>query len=266
MTIPKIIHQIYWDFYGDNKEIPGEWRKYHLTWKEKFPEPEYTHVLWDYDKSRDLIKENYNWFLETFDNYPKHIQRVDSVRYFIMYHYGGIYADLDCEVRKNFYKDLVPDKINLVGNPYSSNPRHSMNNLMGSNKGNKNWKKAFDVLNTRKNNFFTLSSTGPVVLIDAFKNKEDAHILPFEDFNPLKKREGLRYIETLFLKSYKERVKSWDTAKVVHHGSESWGKAEVKSFFKHYGIIIFLLLLLIGYILYRKFYLKEKFIFSKNYI
>ena len=71
---------------------------------------------------------------------------------------------------------------------------------------------------------FTLASTGPIVLIDAFKKEGDVHILPYDDFNPMKERKGLRYIETLFLKSYKDRVKSWDTAKVVHHGSESWGK------------------------------------------
>jgi mannosyltransferase OCH1-like enzyme len=43
--IPKIIHQIYWDFYGNDKEIPKKWKNYHNTWKKKFPEPEYKHFL-----------------------------------------------------------------------------------------------------------------------------------------------------------------------------------------------------------------------------
>tara|TARA_R110000851_G_scaffold12803_5_gene44139 strand:+ start:1101 stop:1886 length:786 start_codon:yes stop_codon:yes gene_type:complete len=261
MTIPKIIHQTW-----KNDTIPEEWIDYHSTWKKHFPEGEYEHKLWTDKDNENFIKENYKWFYKTFVSYPKGIQRADAIRYFILYHYGGIYADLDCEVRRNFYDDLVPGKINLAGNPYSSNPLHSMNNLMASDKRNNNWKKVFDVLISRKDNFFTLASTGPIVLIDAFKKEGDVHILPYDDFNPMKERKGLRYIETLFLKSYKDRVKSWDTAKVVHHGSESWGKDEVKSFFKHYGILVILLAILIGYVLYRKFYLKEKFIFSKNYI
>ena len=40
MTIPKIIHQIYWDFSEQNKPIPEKWKKFHQSWKDNFPEPE----------------------------------------------------------------------------------------------------------------------------------------------------------------------------------------------------------------------------------
>lgn len=51
--------------------------------------------LWTDQKSRDFIAKEYDWFLETFDQYPQPIQRADSIRYFILAHYGGIYIDLD---------------------------------------------------------------------------------------------------------------------------------------------------------------------------
>ena len=95
--IPKIIHQTW-----KNETIPDKWKTYHQSWKTHFPTLEYKHILWTDKDNREFIKENYNWFLETFDNYPKNIQRADAIRYFILYHYGGIYADLDCEVTGEF--------------------------------------------------------------------------------------------------------------------------------------------------------------------
>ncbi len=52
-------------------------------------------MLWTDAASRDFIAENYPWFLDTFDRYPYNIQRADAIRYFVLYHYGGIYMDLD---------------------------------------------------------------------------------------------------------------------------------------------------------------------------
>ena len=42
-----------------------------------------------------LIVARYPWFLETYDGYPYPIQRADSIRYFVLHHFGGIYIDLD---------------------------------------------------------------------------------------------------------------------------------------------------------------------------
>ena len=36
-------------------------------------------------------------FLDLYDGYNSEIQRADAVRYFLLYEYGGVYADLDFE-------------------------------------------------------------------------------------------------------------------------------------------------------------------------
>lgn len=51
--------------------------------------------LWTDRKSREFIATHYAWFLPTFDNYAHPIQRADTIRYFVLSHYGGIYIDLD---------------------------------------------------------------------------------------------------------------------------------------------------------------------------
>lgn len=66
--------------------------------------PDWNYKLWNLDECRNLIKEKYNFFLKTFDNYQYDIQRIDSARIFILNEYGGLYCDLDI----HFYKNLQP--------------------------------------------------------------------------------------------------------------------------------------------------------------
>ncbi|KAJ5986050.1 hypothetical protein N7451_010415 [Penicillium sp. IBT 35674x] len=86
--IPKIIHQTY-----KNEAIPEIWVDAQQSCIELHPDYEY--ILWTDEKSRDFIAAEYPWFLETFDGYKYPIQRADSIRYFVLAHYGGTYIDLD---------------------------------------------------------------------------------------------------------------------------------------------------------------------------
>lgn len=51
--------------------------------------------LWTEQSSRELIAEYFPWFLSTYEGYAHPVQRVDTVRYFALQHFGGIYLDLD---------------------------------------------------------------------------------------------------------------------------------------------------------------------------
>ncbi|KAL4786496.1 nucleotide-diphospho-sugar transferase [Aspergillus varians] len=86
--IPKIIHQTY-----KNETIPEVWVDAQQSCIDLHPDYEY--ILWTDEKSRSFIAAEYPWFLETFDGYEYPIQRADSIRYFVLAHYGGTYIDLD---------------------------------------------------------------------------------------------------------------------------------------------------------------------------
>ncbi|KAL2817642.1 nucleotide-diphospho-sugar transferase [Aspergillus granulosus] len=86
--IPKIVHQTY-----KHRDIPQVWRKAQQSCIDLHPDYEY--ILWTDDMAHSFIATHYPWFLETFEGYKYPIQRADSIRYFILYHYGGIYIDLD---------------------------------------------------------------------------------------------------------------------------------------------------------------------------
>ncbi|KAG2077312.1 glycosyltransferase family 32 protein [Suillus decipiens] len=86
--IPRIIHQTW-----KSETLPADWK--HLSEACRNMMPDYDYMLWTDASSREFIAEHYSWFLDTFDNYDFTIQRADAIRYFVLYHYGGIYLDLD---------------------------------------------------------------------------------------------------------------------------------------------------------------------------
>jgi FkbM family methyltransferase len=59
--------------------------------------PAFTYTLWDDRDNRDFIQREFPWFLNLYDRYPAEIYRADAVRYFHLYMYGGLYADMDTE-------------------------------------------------------------------------------------------------------------------------------------------------------------------------
>ena len=89
--IPKIIHQIFIPIHYDR--MPDKWKEASDKWKVYHPDFEYK--LWGYDDCLQLLKQYYPWFLDTWFHYKYKIQQIDAVRYFILYHYGGFYIDMD---------------------------------------------------------------------------------------------------------------------------------------------------------------------------
>ena len=86
--IPKILHQTWKtnDLPENFKKWSTECIKIHENWEYK---------MWTDEDNREFIKVEYPWFLNIYDTYDKNIKRVDAVRYFYLYHYGGVYIDMD---------------------------------------------------------------------------------------------------------------------------------------------------------------------------
>ena len=91
-AIPRIIHQIW---YQGEALLPEKYRGFRGTWKKNHPDWEF--ILWDEKNMREFIHREYPWFASLFDGYPMDIQRIDSVRYFILNTFGGFYIDMDVE-------------------------------------------------------------------------------------------------------------------------------------------------------------------------
>jgi len=108
--IEKIIHQTYksTDLPNGWKDTPIQWKKMHPGWEYKF---------WTDESARKFIAEEYAWFLDTYDGYPYPIQRADALRYFAVYHYGGVYADMDLQPLVSLEKLLTGTDVVLFETP-----------------------------------------------------------------------------------------------------------------------------------------------------
>ena len=93
--IPKTLHQTWKD-----ANIPEKWTNSSRSCQ--VLSPEYRYMFWtDEDIERFLLKE-YSWFMDTYYSYPYPIQRIDAARLFMLYHYGGVYTDLDIICKHSF--------------------------------------------------------------------------------------------------------------------------------------------------------------------
>jgi len=185
--IEKIIHQTYKSEALLAVDHP-EWKDTPRLWKEAHPKWKY--IFWSDQSSREFIEKEYPWFLETYDSYPKPIQRADAIRYFALYHFGGLYADMDLTPRKNIEGLLQGADVVLFETPNVG----MTNMIMASRKGSRyiqcltenlkyfqdTWYKIFGP------SFKIMTSTGPTFLFAmtavnrcgvVFKNDEHLRII-----------------------------------------------------------------------------------------
>lgn len=90
--IPKIIHYCWLS--GD--PIPADLQRCMNTWKRRLPD--YEMMLWDTNR---FPLDQSKWVKEAFEN-KKYAFAADYIRAYALYHYGGIYLDMDVEVLKSF--------------------------------------------------------------------------------------------------------------------------------------------------------------------
>jgi mannosyltransferase OCH1-like enzyme len=122
--IPRIIHQIY-----KSDTVPEKWSEAYASCAQMHPPPNWTHHLWTDEKGRDFLTNNYSWFVPVYDSYPYDVQRVDALRYFLLYHFGGIYLDLDVGCKKDLSPLLTQHVVFGKTDPYGVS-----NDVMGAEK------------------------------------------------------------------------------------------------------------------------------------
>lgn len=181
--IPKIIHQTYKSL----AEIPKHWECARQSVLKH--NPEYTYIFWT-DNDIHLFMRTYypDFYHSTFVNYVHVIQQIDAFRYFVLYHYGGVYIDLDigtkCRLDKYLNNDLV-----LVKS--ANTPNIVTNSMMMSSPGNAFMRQCMSSLKLYKHSYHWLgkhmhvmSSTGPLFISKQYKRyKGQVQIMSKEDFN-----------------------------------------------------------------------------------
>jgi mannosyltransferase OCH1-like enzyme len=240
IKIPRIIHQIYEDLAGP----PANLLNIAESWKEHHPEWEYR--FWNRQMMHDFLEFYCADFLPFYHSYPFNVQRWDAIRYLILYHIGGMYADLDYECIRpldvlltgstccmGMEPFLHKNAINLlpIGNALmASMPKHPyMAAIINDLKTN------FSVNYKKGDTKQIMASTGPQMVArvyDQYKKKEDVTLLPADLISPLSIKE------VLMLRSGHARpdvLKKVEKAFAIHYCFGSWrpqtaeGKAHLKA-------------------------------------
>ncbi|XXQ30413.1 Glycosyltransferase sugar-binding region containing DXD motif [Plasmodiophora brassicae] len=86
--IPRIIHQVY-----KTNQVPDRWQPAHQLVREQ--NADYEIRLWSDNEALAFLRQHYPDFVPVYVTYPYDIQRADAIRYFLIYHFGGVYMDLD---------------------------------------------------------------------------------------------------------------------------------------------------------------------------
>jgi hypothetical protein len=92
MLIPKIIHYCWLS----DDPIPVDYQKHTESWKIKLSD--YQFILWD-TKRFDINQTV--WTRQAFDT-GMYAYASDYIRFFAVYNHGGIYLDMDMEIKKPF--------------------------------------------------------------------------------------------------------------------------------------------------------------------
>lgn len=185
--IPKIVMQTW-----KTREVPDDWKISPKSVQDI--NPKWKYVLLTDEDNRNFIERHFPEYLLVFDLFPYGIQRADFIRYAWLYINGGIYLDLDYEVKVPFefiiqscgtdFDIAVPSLIkNVVNSFIISKPKCSF------------WLRLMDEIVKSElpwfakleRHLFILYSTGPGImnnLMEKFVNDYKFKYLPLFILNP----------------------------------------------------------------------------------
>jgi mannosyltransferase OCH1-like enzyme len=201
------------------------WKRHHPSWE---------YWLWDDDNNRRFVQNRFPWFVRLYDNYSLNIQRADSVRYFILYTYGGLYVDVDSECLRSV-EPLLGKKECVFGLEASRHAEYHgvdkiiSNAFMAAVPSNPFFYAIIKGLITgistaQDKNRFVLETTGPLMInrvYDGYSDKERITLMPSRYLFPLNYAEAEQHLNGQGTEVIRQKLKD---AYAIHYHWGSWWK------------------------------------------
>jgi mannosyltransferase OCH1-like enzyme len=229
MQIPHIIHQTWKD-----EQLPISMRKLAETWKRKHPGWEYR--LWTDTQNRDFLSTYYPAFLLRYDLYPYDIQRVDAIRYFVLYTLGGLYVDLDIECFRSVEELLskheclfglepqehceIHKQHRIIGNALMATaPRHAFFRAIIEDL------ESYNPPQDHRNNVI-LQTTGPFMLARVYDGCRPSNVTlcPSKFFYPLSVYELEETVQEGWNEIHRRKLRD---AFAIHYFAGTWWRSEM---------------------------------------
>jgi hypothetical protein len=189
-VIPPILHQTW-----KTDSVPTPFQGYADSWKRH--NPDWTIMFWSDRMLLEFVAEHYPDFLPMFCKYQRGVQRSDAARYMLLHHFGGVYADIDCECIAPFDPIMHEDRIVLGKEPASHAAVHAdfrglpyllFNGTMASPPRHPFWMHLLSMMPGLVGAKDVLDATGPCLLTSAQRGYADQDafaIQPSRLFTPM---------------------------------------------------------------------------------
>lgn len=234
MDIPGIIHQTW-----KTASVPEEFTCYTGTWKTFHPAWDYR--LWTDDDNRRFLQAHYPSFMDVYDAYSSNIKRADAVRYFLLHHYGGLYADLDFECLKSLEPLFAAGRTCLLGyepalhsKKLYNRRRLVCNAIMASAPGHRFWKHVFSVLRRNADERDVMDATGPRMLEQALESYpfDDVTLVSDQVFYPLVDVRNVNLQltprQSAYYRNMHEKKAYPESSYAVHHWAGTWYRGGIR--------------------------------------
>ncbi len=233
-AIPRMIHQTW-----KTAEVPPRFLGFVESWKRHHPG--WTYKLWTDADNDAFVLKHAPEFLATFRGYRSGIERADAIRYLLLLHEGGVYADLDFECLAPLDSVLQGHRLVLGTEPHihahrlHGRTRLVCNAVMAAAPGHPFWPHLLKELVARaasSRGGDPVESTGPKVLDDALGTwrGEAVFVTNPDVFYPLPDVESpslqLSAKERTYFRTMAEHRTYPKQTVAVHHWSHTWIKAQ----------------------------------------
>ena len=230
--IPKIIHLCWLS--GD--PYPSKIVRCLKTWEKYLPD--YEVMLWDTNRF-DL--DSSIWVRQAFEK-KKYAFAADYIRFYALYHYGGVYLDSDVEVLKSF-NDLL-DLPYFMGAEKAQTPEAA---IIGAEKGCDWVKQCLDYYESRS--FILEDGTLdiqklPEIMERQIQKLKPLRILSLKDSLNIRKldmqKEVLEFNDAFFSpKVFDSReVEITPYTYAIHHYQNSWFSPKAKAYYRSRAFLV----------------------------
>lgn len=168
--IPRLIHQT-----GPTAQPPVHLLGLQESWQQHNPGIELR--FWSDDDLDAFVAAEAPEFLEIFRGYPSGIFRADLGRYLVLRHFGGIYADLDCQCLRPLQPLLAGRSFVIAAEPASHSQlacvqqrglgRILCPSFLASTPGHPFWETVLEAIRRHRDETDVLDATGPFLLTRA---------------------------------------------------------------------------------------------------
>lgn len=102
-----LVHSIWFDKRSPTKPVPSKYRGFVRSWHELHTADRTIHIVWNGAAALTFFRTYFPERLSFFRSLPTEVQQSDYFRLLLLFTYGGMYVDIDCQCHHPFVDSIL---------------------------------------------------------------------------------------------------------------------------------------------------------------